>query len=205
EALEANPMLGWRGCSRYTSKEFESAFRLELKAIKKVRDKGLTNLWIMLPFVRTVEEVKKITSIMREEGLERSADFKLWLMAEVPSNIFLADKFAELVDGFSIGSNDLTQLILGADRDSEILAKLGYFDERNEAVKIAIEHLIKVAHEKNCTVSICGQAPSVYPEFTEFLVRAGIDSISLNPDAVKDAIRLVASIEQKLILEKVRK
>ncbi|MDI6855938.1 MAG: phosphoenolpyruvate synthase [Candidatus Thermoplasmatota archaeon] len=205
EALEANPMLGWRGCSRYTSKEFESAFRLELKAIKKVRDKGLTNLWVMLPFVRTVEEVKKITSIMREEGLERSADFKLWLMAEVPSNIFLADKFAELVDGFSIGSNDLTQLILGADRDSEILAKLGYFDERNEAVKIAIEHLIKVAHEKNCTVSICGQAPSVYPEFTEFLVRAGIDSISLNPDAVKDAIRLVASIEQKLILEKVRK
>ncbi|MDI6707647.1 MAG: phosphoenolpyruvate synthase [Candidatus Thermoplasmatota archaeon] len=205
EALEANPMLGWRGCSRYTSKEFESAFRLELKAIKKVRDKGLTNLWVMLPFVRTVEEVKKITSIMREEGLERSADFKLWLMAEVPSNIFLADKFAELVDGFSIGSNDLTQLILGADRDSEILAKLGYFDERNEAVKIAIEHLIKVAHEKNCTVSICGQAPSIYPEFTEFLVRAGIDSISLNPDAVKDAIRLVASIEQKLILEKVRK
>ncbi|MEW6069634.1 MAG: phosphoenolpyruvate synthase [Candidatus Thermoplasmatota archaeon] len=205
EALEANPMLGWRGCSRYTSKEFENAFRLELKAIKKVRDKGLSNIWVMLPFVRTVEEVKKITEIMSEEGLERSADFKLWLMAEVPSNIFLADKFAELVDGFSIGSNDLTQLILGADRDSEILAKLGYFDERNEAVKRAIEHLIKVAHEKGCTVSICGQAPSVYPEFTEFLVRAGIDSISLNPDAVKDTLRLVASIEQKLILEKVRK
>jgi pyruvate,water dikinase len=205
EVAESNPMIGWRGCSRYTSKDYEHAFRLELRAIKKVRDKGLINLWVMLPFVRTVEEVKKIIEIMKEEGLERSADFKLWLMAEVPSNIFLADKFAELVDGFSIGSNDLTQLILGADRDSEILAKLGYFDERDEAVKRAIEHLIKVAREKGCSVSICGQAPSVYPEFTEFLVKAGIDSISLNPDAVKDTIRLVASIEQKLILDKIRK
>ncbi|MCG2826965.1 MAG: phosphoenolpyruvate synthase, partial [Thermoplasmatales archaeon] len=135
----------------------------------------------------------------------RNNDFKVWIMAEVPSNVFLADQFAELVDGFSIGSNDLTQLIMGADRDSEILAQLGYFDERNEAVKRAIAHLIKVAHEKGCTVSICGQAPSVYPEFTEFLVRNGIDSISLNADVVNKTIRLVASIEQKIMLENARK
>lgn len=205
ESVEANPMIGWRGCSRYVSKEYEEAFRLELRAIKKVRELGLKNLWVMLPFVRTLEDVKKSVEIMKEEGLERSEDFKVWLMAEVPSNIFLADRFAEFVDGFSIGSNDLTQLIMGADRDSELLAKLGYFDERNEAVKRAIEHLVKVAHEKNCSVSICGQAPSVYPEFTEFLVRIGIDSISLNPDVAKQTVRLVASIEQKLILEKLRK
>ncbi len=203
ESTEANPMIGWRGCSRYVSKEFEEAFRLELRAVKKVRDGELKNLWLMLPFVRTVDEVKKILAIMKEEGLERSDDFKVWLMAEVPSNIFLADQFAELIDGFSIGSNDLTQLIMGADRDSERLAKLGYFDERNEAVKRAIEHLVKVAHKKNCTVSICGQAPSVYPEFTEFLVKIGIDSISLNSDVVNETIRLIASIEQKMILEKI--
>ncbi|MBU4256160.1 MAG: phosphoenolpyruvate synthase [Candidatus Thermoplasmatota archaeon] len=205
ESVEANPMIGWRGVSRYVSEKYEKAFRLELKAIKKVRDSGLKNLWLMLPFVRTVDEVKKALKIMKEEGLERNNDFKVWIMAEVPSNVFLADQFAELVDGFSIGSNDLTQLIMGADRDSEILAQLGYFDERNEAVKRAIAHLIKVAHEKGCTVSICGQAPSVYPEFTEFLVRNGIDSISLNADVVNKTIRLVASIEQKIMLENARK
>ncbi|MCG2717956.1 MAG: phosphoenolpyruvate synthase, partial [Nanoarchaeota archaeon] len=204
ESVEANPMIGWRGVSRYVSEKYEKAFRLELKAIKKVRDSGLKNLWLMLPFVRTVDEVKKALKIMKDEGLERNNDFKVWIMAEVPSNVFLADQFAELVDGFSIGSNDLTQLIMGADRDSEILAQLGYFDERNEAVKRAIAHLIKVAHEKGCTVSICGQAPSVYPEFTEFLVRNGIDSISLNADVVNKTIRLVASIEQKIMLEKAR-
>jgi len=204
ESVEANPMIGWRGVSRYVSEKYEKAFRLELKAIKKVRDSGLKNFWLMLPFVRTVDEVKKSLGIMKDEGLERSNDFKVWIMAEVPSNIFLADQFAELVDGFSIGSNDLTQLIMGADRDSEILAQLGYFDERNEAVKRAIAHLIKAAHEKGCTVSICGQAPSVYPEFTEFLVRNGIDSISLNADVVNKTIRLVASIEQKIMLENAR-
>jgi pyruvate,water dikinase len=205
ESVEANPMIGWRGVSRYVSEKYEKAFRLELKAIKKVRDSGLKNLWLMLPFVRTVDEVKKSLKIMKDEGLERNNDFKVWIMAEVPSNIFLADQFAELVDGFSIGSNDLTQLIMGADRDSEILAQLGYFDERNDAVKRAIAHLIKIAHEKGCTVSICGQAPSVYPEFTEFLVRNGIDSISLNADTVKNTIRLIASIEQKIMLENARK
>jgi pyruvate,water dikinase len=206
EPHEANPMIGWRGCSRYVSPQFEEAFRLELRAVKKIREElGLKNLWIMLPFVRTVEETRRILEIMKEEGLERSKDFKVWLMAEVPSNIFLADKFAELVDGFSIGSNDLTQLIMGADRDSEFLGKMGYFDERNEAVTRAIECLIKTAHEKGCTVSICGQAPSVYPEFTEFLIRCGIDSISLNPDTVIDTIKLIAQVEQKILLERLGK
>jgi pyruvate,water dikinase len=126
-------------------------------------------------------------------------------MAEIPSNIFLADQFAELVDGFSIGSNDLTQLIMGADRDSSILERLGYFDERNEAVTRAIAQLIHVAHEHNRTVSICGQAPSKYPEFTEFLVRNGIDSISVNPDKVIDTIRLVAQVERKIMMERLAK
>lgn len=204
EAEEANPMIGWRGVSRYVSKEYEEAFRLELRAIKKVRDDGLKNVWVMLPFVRTVDEVKRVLEIMKEEGLERGKDLKLWIMAEVPSNIFLADQFAELCDGFSIGSNDLTQLVMGADRDSDILAKLGYFDERNDAVKRAIAHLIRAAHEKGCTVSICGQAPSVYPEFTEFLIREGIDSISLNADVVPQTIRMVASLEQRIIMDTLR-
>jgi pyruvate,water dikinase len=203
EPEEANPMIGWRGCSRYVSEDFEEAFRLELRAIKKVRTElGLKNLWVMLPFVRSVTECKKIIDMMKEEGLERGPDFKIWVMAEVPSNVFLADQFAELVDGFSIGSNDLTQLIMGADRDSAILGRMGYFDERNPAVTRAIAHLIKVAHEKGCTVSICGQAPSVYPEFTEFLVRHGIDSISLNPDTVLETIRLIARVEKKVMMER---
>ncbi|WP_455392416.1 putative PEP-binding protein, partial [[Eubacterium] cellulosolvens] len=126
----------------------------------------------------------------------------IWLMAEVPSNIFLADEFSKLVDGFSIGSNDLTQLIMGADRDSTTLEKLGYFDERNEAVKRAIAQLIEVAHKNGCTVSICGQAPSKYPEFTEFLVRHGIDSISVNPDVAMATIRLVAQVERKIMMER---
>lgn len=206
EPEEANPMIGWRGCSRYVSDNFEEAFRLELRAIKKVRDEmGLKNLWVMLPFVRTVDEAKKIIEMMKEEGLERNPDFKIWIMAEIPSNIFLADQFAELVDGFSIGSNDLTQLVMGVDRDSELLERMGYADPRNEAVMRAIAHLIKVAHEKGRTVSICGQAPSVYPEFTEFLVRHGIDSISLNPDTVVDTIRLIARIEKKIMMERLAK
>jgi pyruvate,water dikinase len=162
EPEEANPMIGWRGCSRYVA-------------------------------------------IMKEEGLERGKDFKLWLMAELPCNIFLADEFAELVDGFSIGSNDLTQLIMGADRDSDILAQMGYFDERNPAILRAIEHLIKVAHSKGKTVSICGQAPSVYPEFTEFLVRNGIDSISLNPDTVVATTKMIAQVEKKVMMERLAK
>jgi pyruvate,water dikinase len=206
EPEEANPMMGWRGCSRYVTPEFEEAFKLELRAIKKIRDEmGLYNLWVMLPFVRTVGEAKRIINMMRVEGLVRSNNFKVWIMAEVPSNIFLAEEFAKLVDGFSIGSNDLTQLVMGADRDSSILERLGYFDERNEAVKRAISQLIDVAHANNCTVSICGQAPSKYPEFTEFLVQHEIDSISVNPDKVIDTIRLVAQVERKIIMERLAK
>jgi pyruvate,water dikinase len=142
---------------------------------------------------------------MDEVGLKRNRDLKLYLMAEIPCNIFMAEEFADYCDGFSIGSNDLTQLIMGADRDSEILGRMGYFDERNEAIKRAISHLIKVAHSKGKVVSICGQAPSVYPEFTEFLVREGIDSISLNPDTVIKTLSMVASTEQRIILESLRK
>ena len=205
ETKEANPMIGWRGCSRYISPKYVEAFILELKAIKKVRDEmGLKNLWVMLPFVRTVDELKEIVYLMEDEGIKRGKDFKLWLMAEVPSNVFMAEEFSDWCDGFSIGSNDLTQLVMGADRDSDVLAKMGYFDERNDAVKRAIAQLIAAAHKKGRTVSICGQAPSVYPEFTEFLIRQGIDSISLNPDVIHKTRRLVASIEQKVILEGIR-
>jgi pyruvate,water dikinase len=196
EPEEANPMIGWRGCSRYISPQYEPAFRLELRAVKKVR--GIfKNLHIMLPFPRTVTEVKKIIGIMKSEGLERGPSLKLWLMAEIPSNIFLADKFSDYCDGFSIGSNDLTQLILGVDRDSELLAKMGEFDERNEAVKRAIRHLIEVAHNHGKTVSICGQAPSEYPDYTKFLVDAHIDSISINPDVIMRTKKLVAEAEKK--------
>ncbi len=197
EPEEANPMIGWRGVSRYISPEFEKAFRLECKAIKKVRKK-YDNVWVMLPFVRTEWEVERCLKIMEEEDLKRSKKFKVWCMAEVPSTVFLADKFAKLFDGFSIGSNDLTQLILGIDRDSAILANMGYFDERNEAVKRAIKDLIKKAHKQGVSVSICGQAPSVYPEFTEFLVKAGIDSISVNPDVVAKTKKIVYEIENKI-------
>ena len=206
EPPEQNPMIGWRGCSRYVSASYKEAFKCELLAVKKVREEmNLKNVWVMLPFVRTVDEVKEIAAMMEEIGLKRGADFKLYLMAEVPVIIFMAEEFSELCDGFSIGSNDLTQLIMGADRDSDILAKMGYFDERQEAIKRAISHLIRAAHSKGVPVGICGQAPSVYPEFTEFLVREGIDSISLNPDTVIKTIGMVASVEQRIILESLRK
>ncbi|RBW71189.1 phosphoenolpyruvate synthase [Bacillus taeanensis] len=205
EPIEANPMIGWRGVSRYISPEYEEGFRLECQAIKKVRDEyGLTNVWTMLPFVRTTWEVEKVKKIMAEEGLVQDNSFKIWIMAEVPSVIFAAEEFAQLVDGFSIGSNDLTQLILGSDRDSGILNSMGYFDERNISVKRAIKMLIKGAHKHGKTVSICGQGPSLYPEFTEFLVQEGIDSVSINPDTVAYTRRLVASVEQRLILNKMR-
>jgi hypothetical protein len=142
--------------------------------------------------------------IMRSEGLERSRDFQVWLMAEVPSIVFLADKFAKMCDGFSIGSNDLTQLVLGVDRDSAKLGKMGYFNERNDAVKRAIKRLIEEAHKNGITISICGQAPSVYPEFTEFLVRNGIDSVSVSPDVVIKTRQIIAATEQKLVLAQAR-
>ncbi|MEM5791035.1 MAG: phosphoenolpyruvate synthase [Candidatus Aenigmatarchaeota archaeon] len=197
EPIEANPMLGWRGVSRYISKEFEEAFRLECRAIRKVREEmKLDNVWVMLPFVRTVWEVERVLKIMEEEGLKRSKKFKIWAMAEVPSIVFLADKFSKYFDGFSIGSNDLCQNVLGVDRDSAILANMGYFDERNEAVLKAMEILIKEAHKNKVTVSICGQSPSVYPEITEFLVKHKIDSISVNPDVVCKTKKLVYDLEK---------
>ena len=203
EPEERNPMIGWRGVSRYIHPKYEPAFRLEVRAIKKVREEfGLTNVWVMFPFVRTTWELEKALAIMESEGLKRSKDFKVWAMAEVPSIAILADKFAEYVDGFSIGSNDLTQLVLGADRDSNILAEMGYFDERDPAVLEAIKMIVEKAHSKGVTVSICGQAPSVYPEIVEFLVNIGIDSISVNPDAVIPTRRLVASIERKIMMKK---
>jgi pyruvate,water dikinase len=203
EIVEANPMLGWRGCSRYISQWYQKAFRLECQAVKKCRQEwGLKNVWVMLPMVRTVWEVKRCLDIMKEEGLERSRDFQVWFMAETPSIAILADEFSKLVDGFSIGSNDMTQGILMIDRDSERLGQMGYFDERDPAVKRIIAHLIKVAHENGCTVSICGEGPSNLPDFAEFLVRVGIDSISVNNDAVVATKKHVASIEQKIILER---
>ncbi len=206
EPKEQNPMIGWRGCSRYVSESYREAFLAELKAIKKAREEmGLTNVWMMLPFVRTVEEVVKIEKMMNDVGLYRGNDFKLYLMAEVPVIVFMAEEFAEHCDGFSIGSNDLTQLTMGADRDSDVLGRMGYFDERSPAIKRAIAHLIKHAHNKGVPVGICGQAPSVYPEFCEFLVRAGIDSISLNADTVLKTISHVAAAEQRMVLESIRK
>ncbi len=202
---ERNPMIGWRGVSRYITPRFEPAFRLELRAIRKVREEwGLKNVWVMFPFVRTTWELEKALDIMRSEGLERSRDFKVWIMVEVPSTVLLADEFAKMIDGFSIGSNDLTQLVLGVDRDSGLLARMGYFDERDPAVLRAIKMIIDAAHKNGITASICGQAPSVYPELVEFLVRNGIDSISVNPDAVVRTRRLVASIEKRILLERLR-
>lgn len=202
EIMEDNPMLGWRGASRYISEWYEKAFRLECKAILKCRKEwGLKNVWIMLPVVRTVWEAEKVLEIMRQEGLERSRDFKVWFMAETPSIAIMADEFSKLCDGFSIGSNDMTQGILMIDRDSERLGQMGYFDERDPAVERIIDHLIKVSHENGVTVSICGEGPSNLPDFAEFLVKSGIDSISVNNDAVVATRQLVASIERKILLE----
>jgi len=203
EIVEANPMLGWRGASRYISPWYEKAFRLECQAIRKCREEwGLKNVWVMLPMIRTVWEAKKCLAIMKEEKLERSRDFQIWFMAETPAIAILADEFSKLCDGFSIGSNDMTQGILMIDRDSERLGIMGYFDERDPAVKRIIAHLMRVAHKNGRTVSICGEGPSNLPDFAEFLVRHGIDSISVNADAIVNTRKLVASVEQKIMLER---
>lgn len=206
EPEENNPMIGWRGVSRYVSPAYEEGFRLECKAIKKVRDEfGLINVWVMLPFVRTTWELAKVKEIMASEGLVQNKSFKIWIMAEVPAVVFQADAFAKLVDGFSIGSNDLTQLVMGVDRDSGILNNMGYFDERDPAVQNAIKTLIHAAHRNGITCSICGQGPSLYPDFAEFLVKEGIDSMSVNPDTVAYTRKLVAGVEQRIILKGMRK
>jgi pyruvate,water dikinase len=203
EIEEANPMLGWRGASRYISQWYEKAFRLECKAIRKCREEwGLKNVWVMLPVIRTLWEAKKCLEIMKEEGLERGKDFQVWFMAETPAICIMADEFSKLCDGFSIGSNDLTQGILMLDRDSERLGLMGYFDERDPSILRMIAHLIRVAHQNGVTVSICGEGPSNLPDFAEFLVRNGIDSISVNNDVVVRTRQWVASLEQKMLLER---
>jgi pyruvate,water dikinase len=184
EPVEENPMLGFRGASRYYHPRYREGFALECRALKKVRDEmGLTNLKIMVPFCRTVAEGRRVQEEMARHGLVRGErGLELYVMCEIPSNVILADEFAEIFDGFSIGSNDLTQLTLGVDRDSEIVAPI--FDERNAAVKSLIASVIRTARAKGCKIGICGQAPSDYPEFAQFVVEEGIDSISLNPDVV---------------------
>jgi len=184
EPEEHNPMIGWRGASRYYDNKYRPAFELECRALLKVREEmGLTNVKAMIPFCRTPEEGKKVVKILEEGGLARGKNsFEVYMMAEIPSNVILASEFAETFDGFSIGSNDLTQLILGLDRDSDLLIHL--YSERSAPVKWAIERLIKEAKRCNTKVGICGQAPSDFPDFARFLVDCGIDSISLNPDTV---------------------
>jgi pyruvate,water dikinase len=195
EPDEANPMLGFRGASRYYSDDYRPGFRLECRAIRRVREEiGLNNVVVMIPFCRTVDEAERVIDVLAEDGLERGKEgLEVYVMAEVPSNILLADRFAEHFDGFSIGTNDLTQLVLGVDRDSEELAYL--FDERNDAVQRAVRDLIETAHANDTKVGICGQAPSDYPEFAAFLVRNQIDSMSLNPDSVLEVKRRVAEVE----------
>lgn len=192
EPVESNPMLGFRGASRYYNELYKEGFALECKALKRVRKEiGLANVIVMIPFCRTLEEADRVLTVLAENGLKRGENgLKVYVMAEIPSNIILAEEFSKRFDGFSIGSNDLTQLVLGIDRDSALLAAL--FDERNEAVKRLIQELITKAHQAGCKVGICGQAPSDYPEFAKFLVEAGIDSISLNPDSVASTILSIA-------------
>jgi pyruvate, water dikinase len=197
EPDEENPMLGFRGAARYYSDKYRDGFALECRAVKMARNElGLKNIIIMIPFCRTLEEADKILAVLSENGLERKQDnFEIYVMAEIPSNIILAEEFAERFDGFSIGTNDLTQLILGIGRDSAELAHL--YDERNPAVKKMVRDLIERAHSANTTVGICGQAPSDHPDFAEFLVDAGIDSISVNPDSVLEVLRTVGEAEGK--------
>lgn len=198
EPVEENPMLGFRGASRYYDERYRDAFGLECRAMKQVRDEmGLRNLKLMIPFCRTVDEGRRVLNEMEKHGLKRGEDgLEVYVMCEIPSNVILAERFAEIFDGFSIGSNDLTQLVLGVDRDSEIVAHV--FDERNAAVKAMISHVIRAARASGRKIGICGQAPSDYPEFAEFLVEHGIDSVSLNPDSVFKTTATIVEVEQRL-------
>ena len=198
EKDESNPMIGFRGASRYYSKEYKEAFLWECEALKMVRDEmGLTNVKIMLPFVRTPKEGKKVIKIMNEAGLVQGKNsLEIYAMCEIPSNVILADEFLKIFDGYSIGSNDLTQLMLGVDRDSELISHV--FDERDEAIKRILKMAIKACKKEGKYIGICGQAPSDYPEITKFLVKQGIDSISLNPDSVLKMWKVVQMLESKL-------
>jgi pyruvate,water dikinase len=184
EPKEANPMIGWRGASRYYDPKFRLAFELECQAIKKVRNEmGLTNVKVMIPFCRTLEEGRRVIQILKQNGLVQGKNgLEVYVMVEIPSNVILADKFAQIFDGFSIGSNDLTQLTLGLDRDSELISHIA--DERNEAVKILLKQAIRIAKQKKIKIGICGQAPSDFPDMAKFLMKEKIDSMSLNPDTV---------------------
>ena len=201
EPTEENPMIGFRGASRYYHPRYQAGFALECRAIRKVREEmGLINLKLMIPFCRTVEEGRRVQAEMEKHGLRRGINgLELYVMCEIPSNVILADEFADIFDGFSIGSNDLTQLILGVDRDSEIVAPI--FDERNAAVKKMIAQVIAVCRARQRKIGICGQAPSDYPDFAQFLVEHGIDSISLNPDTVLKTT--VAILEQERVMDQV--
>ena len=198
EPEEDNPMIGYRGASRYIAEP--EMFALELQAIKKVREEhDLKNLWIMIPFVRTIDEMKKCMEMIKAGGLTQGPDFKIWMMCEVPSNVILLEKFLDLgIDGISIGSNDLTQLTMGVDRDNQTLAKL--FDERDPSVVMSIQYVIKTCRKRNVTCSICGQAPSVYPEITEMMVRSGTTSVSVTPDMIVQTRKVIASVEKRLLL-----
>ena len=191
-------MIGFRGASRYYNPRYQAGFALECRAVKKVRDEmGLTNLKLMIPFCRTVEEGRRVQAEMAKHGLRRGEHgLELYVMCEIPSNVILAEEFADIFDGFSIGSNDLTQLTLGVDRDSEIVAPI--FDERNAAVKKLIAQVIAVCRRRGRKIGICGQAPSDYPDFAQFLVEQGIDSISLNPDTVLKTTLAILEKEKKL-------
>ena len=195
EPTEENPMIGWRGASRYYSESYKPAFGWECKAIKRVREKmGLDNVTVMVPFCRTVDELHKVYEVMDEYDLRRGENgLEVFLMAELPSNIICADLFAPHIDGFSIGSNDLTQLTLGLDRDSALVAHV--YDERNPAVKRSISNLIKTAREYGVKVGICGQGPSDFPDFAEFLAKEGIDSISVTPDSVLKTLKTLDNIK----------
>lgn len=202
EPKENNPMIGFRGCNRNIT--HKDVFKLELRAIKKIRQKyELKNLYIMLPFVRTIDGLKKAVDIIENYGLNRNKDFQIWMMVEVPSTVFLIDDFLKYVDGVSIGTNDLTQLTLGVDRDNQNLSAL--FDERDPAVLKAVKKVIKACRKQNKTVSMCGQAPSVYEEVVKFIVDAGITSVSVNPDAIESTRRLIAQVEKRIMLNKLRK
>jgi pyruvate,water dikinase len=197
EPQEDNPMLGWRGASRYYHENYRDGFALECKAMREARDNiGLTNIKLMVPFCRTLGEADKVIKEMKKNGLSRGVNgLEIYIMAEIPSNIILAEQFADRFDGFSIGSNDLTQLTLGVDRDSAVLQPL--FDERNDAVTSLIAALIDTARIKDIPVGICGQAPSDYPEFSAFLVEQGINSISINPDSFLKVKEIVAATEKR--------
>jgi len=190
-------MIGFRGASRYYDESYKEAFEWECEALKRVRDEmGLTNIKIMLPFVRTPEEGKKVIGIMNTQGLVQGENgLEIYAMCEIPANVILADKFLKIFDGYSIGSNDLTQLTLGVDRESAKIAHI--FDERNEAVKRMLKMAIEACKQADKYIGICGQAPSDYPEITEFLVKNGIDSISLNPDSLYKMHKVVSTLEER--------